>query len=90
LARHALARRDGARAEALRAEADRRARWHEVFRARSNAKRAHPEAPEPRLALAEPWRAVGQLDRARAELDALLVLHPDHSEARARRATLRD
>jgi tetratricopeptide (TPR) repeat protein len=90
LARHALARRDGARAEALRAEADRRARWHEVFRARSNAKRAHPEASEPRLALAELWRAVGQLARARAELDALLALHPDHAEARTRRAALGD
>lgn len=90
LARHALARRDGARAEALRAEADRRARWHEVFRARSNAKRAHPTAAEPRLALAELWRAVGQLERARAELDALLALHPQHADARTRRAALGD
>ncbi|MEZ6016479.1 MAG: FG-GAP-like repeat-containing protein [Planctomycetota bacterium] len=88
LARHALARRDAAGATALRAEADRRARWHEVFRARSNAKRRAPLAAEPRLALAELWRAVGRSDRARAELEALLALDPTHSEARARLAAL--
>jgi hypothetical protein len=88
LARIALDGRDGARAAALRAEAERRGRWHEVFRARLDARRRAPHAPEPRLALAELWRAVGRTDRARAELDALLALHPDHAEARARLAAL--
>jgi Tfp pilus assembly protein PilF len=59
-----------------------------VFTARSDAKRAHPDAPLPRLALAELWLAVGQVEQARAELDALLELHPENAEARARRAEI--
>ena len=84
LARHALARRDLERARALRAEAEKRARWHEVYRARAASKRAHPKAAEPRLALAELWRVVGELDRARAELNALLKLQPDNETAKQR------
>jgi tetratricopeptide (TPR) repeat protein len=40
------------------------------------AARHRPDAPVPRLGLVRAWRALGERDRARAELEALGRLHP--------------
>jgi hypothetical protein len=38
--------------------------------------RHRPDAPVPRLGLVRAWRALGERDRARAELETLRRLHP--------------
>jgi hypothetical protein len=38
--------------------------------------RHKPEAPVPRLGLVRAWRALGEGERARAELEVLGRLHP--------------
>jgi tetratricopeptide (TPR) repeat protein len=42
-----------------------------------DATRHRPEAPVPRLGLVHAWRALGETDRAQAELEVLRRLHPD-------------
>jgi hypothetical protein len=42
-----------------------------------DAARHRPEAPVPRLGLVRAWLAVGETDRAQAELAVLRRIHPD-------------
>lgn len=77
LAQEALARRDLERARTCRERAEELAAWHGYYRARRLQVREHPRDPLPRLGLAQLMLAVGNLERARAELLELVAIAPD-------------
>jgi tetratricopeptide (TPR) repeat protein len=77
LAQEALTRRDLERARECRERADELGRWHAYYRTRRLQRRADPDAPEPRIGLAQLWIAAEDWDRARAELEPVLQAHPE-------------
>ena len=77
LAQEALARRDVERARECRANGDELGRWHAYYRTRRLQRRANPDAPEPRIGIAQLWIAAQDWDRARAELQPVLAQHPE-------------
>jgi tetratricopeptide (TPR) repeat protein len=77
LAQEALRRGDVEQARASAAREDSLGRWHAYYRARRLQIRESPREPLPRLGLAQLWLEVGELDKARAVLDQLVLLAPD-------------
>jgi len=77
LAQEALLRRDLERARECRERGDELGRWHAYYRTRRLQRRANPDAPEPRIGLAQLWIAAEDWNRARAELEPVLKSHPE-------------
>ena len=77
LAQEALERRDLDRARECRERGAELGRWHAYYRTRRLQRRASPDAPEPRIGLAQLWIAAEDWDRARAELEPVLERHPE-------------
>ncbi|MCA8980733.1 MAG: hypothetical protein H6831_10940 [Planctomycetes bacterium] len=77
LAQEALERRDLERARECRERGAELGRWHAYYRTRRLQCRANPDAPEPRIGLAQLWIAAEDWNRARAELDPVLTRHPE-------------
>lgn len=81
LAQHAIARSDGASAERYRERAAAAARWQAYYRARRLQVREQPDAPLPRLGIAQLWLEAGRGESARAVLLELIELAPDFARA---------
>lgn len=64
LAQEALLRRDLERARECRERGAELGRWHAYYRTRRLQRRAHPDAPEPRIGLAQLWIAAEDWDRS--------------------------
>jgi tetratricopeptide (TPR) repeat protein len=77
LTQEALERRDLERARECRERADELGRWHAYYRTRRLQRRANPDAPEPRIGLAQLWIAAEDFERARTELAPVLAAHPE-------------
>ena len=76
-AQHAVARLDARAAQDCRDRGQAAARWQAYMQARRLQRRADPRAPLPRLGVAQLWMQVGELQRARAELQELARIAPD-------------
>ena len=79
LAQAAVRAGDGARASRLAQQAQKLGRWHAFLRVRTLQVREQPQAPLPRLGLAQLWLQAGDLDRAEHELELLFALDPEHA-----------
>lgn len=79
LAQAAVRAGDGPRASQLSQQAQKLGRWHAFLRVRTLQVREQPDAPLPRLGLAQLWLQAGNLDRAELELSRLFVLEPEHA-----------
>lgn len=77
LAQEALARRDLDLARRCRDRGRELSTWHGFYKTRRLQVRAQPDAPLPRLGLAQLWISIGELERARAELLELTRRAPD-------------
>ncbi len=81
LAQAALARRDGAAAQALVRRAEELGQWHALWRARVIQVREHPDEALPRLGLGQLWLQAGDGVRAKAVLGELCVRAPQLASA---------
>jgi tetratricopeptide (TPR) repeat protein len=79
LTQHAVQRRETEQAAEYRTRAEASARWQAYYVARRIQMRERPDAPLPRLGIAQLWLEVGELDRARAVLTELAAMAPDFS-----------
>ncbi|MBM3992236.1 MAG: hypothetical protein FJ298_14690 [Planctomycetes bacterium] len=77
LAQAALARGDGATAQACVRRAEELSRWHALWNVRARQVLEKPDERLPRLGLAQLWLQAGDTRRARTELRALLERHLD-------------
>jgi len=81
LSQRALRAGDGAAARQLAERARQVGQWHAYYRVRRMQVRETPDAPLPRLGLAQLWLSAGQPERAAHELDLLLERAPDFCPA---------
>ena len=80
LAQEALARGDGATAQACVRRAEELSRWHALWKVRARQVHEKPDEVLPRIGLAQLWLQAGDTRRARAQLQALLALHADSAQ----------
>lgn len=75
LAQEALARGDGATAQACVRRAEELSRWHALWKVRARQVHEKPAEALPRIGLAQLWLQAGDTKRARVQLQALLAQH---------------
>jgi len=80
LAQEALARGDGATAQACVRRAEELSRWHALWKVRTRQVLEKPDEALPRIGLAQLWLQAGDAARARSQLRDLLARHADSAQ----------